>query len=75
MAHGMQGDKQKKKACHLVLNLKLVLVSKKMVEEVVPMSPIAKCSSWTKAKMAIVKTKRSSQTKFVNPKGGQIGCG
>lgn len=56
MACGAQGDKREK-ACHLVLKLKLVLVSKKMVEEVVPMSRIAKCSSRTKAKMVVVKTK------------------
>jgi hypothetical protein len=56
MARGVQGDKQEK-VCHLVLKLKLVLVNIKMVEEVVPMSPIAKCSSRTKAKMAVIKTK------------------
>jgi hypothetical protein len=56
MACGAQGDKREK-ACHLILKLKLVLVSIKMVEEVVPMSPIAKCSSRTKAKMAVVKTR------------------
>lgn len=42
----------------------MVLVNKKMVEEVVPMSPIAKCSSRIKGKMAIGKTKMT----IVKPK-------
>lgn len=76
MARGAQNDKREK-TCHLILNLKLVLIRKKMVEEVVPMSPITKCLSLIKAKMAIVKmkmaivklekvvTKKTSETKKV----------
>ncbi len=69
MARGAQNDKREK-TCHLILKLKLVLVKKKMVEEVVLMSSIAKCLSQIKAKMAIVKpekvvTKKTNEAKKV----------
>ncbi len=48
------------RACHLVLELKLDLVSVKMGGEVMVGSPIVKCSCRTKAKMVVVKVEKAT---------------
>jgi hypothetical protein len=60
---GTQGDKRER-VFHLVLKLKL----EKMGNETVAMSPIAKHSCRTKAKMAMANAEKAMQRKPTRPK-------
>jgi len=53
----VQNDKQEK-AYHLLLELKLDPMSKKMGEQTIAMSPIVYCSCQTKVEMAMVKAEK-----------------